>query len=221
MNKKFFIFLLIIILLIIVIISFFLSKPEPVYTYNSYDKYNLTITVDTKNANSVNSVITKVYNDGQNLKIVSNNNNLETYIIGDKMYYLKDNIFYIYKLTKSYKNLYDIVSKFKPQNDDDIKYFNYQASTKEVNEFLDCIYANKKTKKENTFKIRILDNRIDEVSLLLTDIDPYTEVYINLKYSNLDNNYKVDTSKIYSSSGTSIRYKFENTNENPYEILKN
>ncbi len=195
-------------------------KSKPKYVYEQYNKYSLTITVDTKKNQNVESMIIKVYDDGKNLKVTSNDINLETYIIGNKLYYLKDKTFYIYNLKKSYNELYKIISKFVPKNGDNAEYFSYTASKFETNEFLDCIHIDKKTKVENVFKIRTSENKIDEVDLKLVDLDSIDEVLINLKYTVLEDDYKIDVSKIYSSNATGIRYKFENTKENPYVLLK-
>lgn len=228
MNKKRMIIIglisLIIVLLSIVIFKSVFKKTK---SFDKYDKYSMSITVDTIKDKKFESNIINVTDDNKNAKVTSNKVALDTYIIGNTLYYLKNRTFYMYEFSKSYRDIYDILLGFKSLDLDKTRgeytYYTKALNSKDINAVLECLYFGKKSSQSSLAKFIVLNNKIDEFSLELSDIDGYESVVINIKFKPLDNEYSIDTSKIYGNdltAGMGNRYKFENTKDNLYEIVK-
>lgn len=225
-NKKIIIAVVFAALLAIGIIALIIAHNQNKVGHEMYEKYSLAITIDAIGQEEIDSIFINVSDDGNSAKISSNKVNLDSYIIGNKLYYLKDNTFYIYETSSSYSDIYEYINaprsldKIKESND--YAYYSTLLSAKEINELLDCLFFSKKTRSEAVAKITVKDDNVVEFSITISDIDGYKDITIDIFAEKLSDEFTVDTSKIYGySSGPNVNIiKRQTTKENVYEIIK-
>lgn len=226
-NKKSIFILLGLVLAIGIMILFlriFVIKDK--IEYKSYDKYSTSISINTTVGEAQDSILMNVYDDGDNAKITSNKVNLDTYIIDEYMFYLKDTTFYKLKSTKSYRNIYDVCTNFKDLDKEkeigEYTHYTTVIKAKEVNEILSSLYFGKKTSSDTTLKLVVKDDFITEVSFIITDIEGYEEISINILFESLEEDYEIDTSAVQNVNHfrpNGIVYDIKETRDNPYEIV--
>lgn len=225
-KKKIYLIGLILLIITIIGIAFLIFKKDGRIEYGSYGKYSTNITIDTKRDKKFDSILIKVSDDGSSAKVDSTSVNKETFIIGKNLYYIDGNIIYTYEYNKSYRDIYSIISKFTKVDEENVKgeytFYTSILSAKDLNELLDALHFKKKTSSSSLAKITVLNERIDEFNFIVSDIEGYEEVRVNLKFSELDSSFKVDTSRIFGSPslGAFVPYKMVTTKDNPYEVIK-
>lgn len=222
MNKK--IAIITVAVLSLVGVVFFLIK----VTNNSvnlkkYEKYSLAISIDSKDS-SFKPIMVSIKDDGNSAKINSSAVNLESYITGTRLYYLKGSSMYVFEGSKGYRDIYELLNSFKLkdmiQRQGDLEFYSLVLSSKEINSLLECLYFGKKTNREALLKATIKDDHLEEASISISGIDGYGEINIVFKIKELEKDFVVDTSKIYGSGPLGTTFKRVETDENVYEIIK-
>ncbi len=223
-NKKVFWIVIIILVVTLAAILIVRSLKRGSLKIEEYAKYSMALTIDSIKNDEKKSILLNVMNDGKSIKVLSTNG-LDTYIIGDYLYYLKNRTFYKCKVNTSYEDIYLKLAGLKydyVENTGGYSTYQTNLNSSDVNSLLEMLFFGMKTKKSTLLDIRVKDNKITEANISLGDIGDYESVKINIKYAVLEDDYKIDTSRIYGGASLAggIVYKQEETKENPYIIFE-
>ncbi len=224
-NKKVFWIVVIVLVVTLLAIVVVRSLKRGSVRIEDYSKYSLVISIDSTKNGVKKNILLNVMNDGKSVKVLSTNG-LDTYIIGDYLYYLKERTFYKCKVNTSYEDIYSKLASLKYDYVGDVgEYSKYQAKIEasDANSLLEMLFFGMKTKRSTLLDVSIKDNKIEEANLSFGDIGEYEVVKVNIKYKVLEDDYKIDTSRIYGGASLAggIVYKQEETKENPYMIFEN
>lgn len=213
----------IIILLIVCSVVFYINKDRKIDGLLKYDKYKTYITVNLLKDKKRRDELITVYDDGISSSIESNRVKYESYINKNKLYYIDNDKLFIKKLEDSYRNLYEsILKSLDIREIDDIqngRILDSKIDYKNANELFKMMFLKIKIDKDIPVKVTLNEKRIDEFSLEIDDLKDYDKVLINIKFIELDDSFKIDTSRISGNGNiVSFNYKSVETEINPYEI---
>lgn len=222
-NKKVLLIAVVAVLLVMVVglcIFIFSSKKS---IYEQFPKYSLAIAIDAKTKNGLKSHLVDVSYDGENARVSSSDVGKDSYIIGERIYYLEDDTFYWYTTTTSYLDVYRFISRldkldFVKDVKDGKEYITVLKSG-DVNDILDALFIEKDTKGSAKATVVLSDRRVSKFNLVIDDVDGYDEVTINVSVSELESDYKVNTSRIFGGTGGGRRYKMDEALSNIFKII--
>lgn len=222
MNKKN-IIIVVAVLSLVGVAFFLLKKANSSVDLKKYEKYSLAISIDSKDP-SFTPIALGIKDDGKSAKINSSMVNLESYIVGANLYYLKGSSMYVFSGSKSYRDIYELLNSFKFQDmiqrQGELEFYSLVLSPKEINALLECLYFGKKTNRDALLKATIKDERLEEASISIEGFDGYDEINIVFKVKELEKSFVIDTSKIYGSGPFGTTFKRIETDENVYDIIK-
>ena len=121
--------------------------------FTPYTKYKaaISIIIDKQNKERIDI---NFKDDGNSIKIRSNLNDDETFIIGDILYYKDNNVVYKHKLNNSYRKLNSILSDIKNadvlNSTSSYTFYSVLLNKNTINRILDAIFFNIKTGKSFT-----------------------------------------------------------------------
>jgi len=129
-------------------------------------------------------------------------------------------------VNNSYEDIYSKLASLKYDYvGEKGEYSRYQTNleSSDVNSLLEMLFFGMKTSRSTLLDVSIKDKKLAEANLSLGDIGDYEIVKVNIKYEVLEDDYKIDTSRIYGGATLAggITYKQEETKENPYMIFEN
>lgn len=221
-NKKWIYVLVATILLVLVVVLLFIFLKEDKVRFDTFEKYRLDVTIDAKKNGTIKSYLIGIASDGKNVKISSSNVNKDSYIVGNKLYFLEGDTFYWYEVDKSYSDLYKTISEFDridvTKEDGSIKNCSSALNARSINEILEELFFQKKVSSSSLAKVVVKDEKVSNFEMTLNDIEGYDEVTISIVAKELDEQYRVDTSRIFGGGGGGRIYKMSQAEENVYEI---
>lgn len=222
MKRKYIIVGVIILLVLIIVLLVFVRFKSKDMTYDRFDKFSLAITVDMKKGEEVEDRFIDVSFDGENARISSNKIDKDSYIIGGRLYYLEEDTFYWYRVETSYLDIYEIISSYekvsKVKEQNDVLYNEAQFSAETINALLDALYFNGSVSSEEKVTYAVVDKKVEEFNIVLSNVDGYDEVSINVLVAKLEDDYSVNTSRIFGTVGGGRRYKTSETSTNIFEF---
>ena len=223
MNKKRLLIILGSILLLGLTLFFSLSKlSKNRITIEPYSKYELSILVNAYKKEGLEKTTVRFRYDGKNGKISSDKEDIDAYLISEKLQYLKKETVYSYTPKSFYDDLNDLISDIKRADElnetGDYKRYSTVLDFKTMNKFLSALCFDKKTSSDTLVKFNILDSHVSSFEFSLSDIEGYDKIDVMLHLESLDEDYKVNTSKIL---GNTVRpYNYEDVKENIFTIVR-
>lgn len=192
----------------------------------NYQKYSMLIFVETKINGKISPIRINLYNDGSNTQIISNTNDVvSAYLIDNSIMYRKSETIYRYPVQTSYIDIYNLISKYDydiEKEDKKAKICTALVKTKDINKILSALFFSKKSQEDGVVRVTITDNKITDFNLILSNIEGYDKIDIDIKFEELDRDYKVSTAAVLGPQNTNKAFKLKNEvlNENPFEIIK-
>ncbi len=226
MNKKRIVSILevlgIIILLVIIIVFIMSKNNKNSITISPYSKYELSILVNASNEKSIEKTSVRFRYDGRNGKISSDRDDIDAYLIGEKLQYLKEETVYSYTPKLFYDDLNELISEINQADElgetGDYKRYSAVLDFKKMNKFLSALCFDRKTSSDTLVKFNVLDTHVSSFEFSLADIEGYDKVDVMLHFESLDEDYKVSTVKIL---GNTVRpYRYEDVRENIFTIVR-
>lgn len=145
----------------------------------------------------------QVESDGKNAKAINSGLDKTLYIVKDKIFFEEGGMFKYLETSKSYENVMTKISNFsmnKPISEEGKKkYYNFELSSKEINEILDHLFLGIETdRSENALAVKN-DGRLESFTIYLIGIDGYQGINISISSKKERVPKKVDVPKLYDS----------------------
>lgn len=190
------------------------------------EKYSAKLTISAKSSDDIETVYLTIKDDGSNASIISNKLLDTGYIIGKELYYMKDNVYYIFNSDKSYRDFFPSLNKIRNldlvREEGEYFYYSKVLSQDETNELLESLYFGNEVSSSCVIEIIKANGFLVGFDLSLTNIEGYENVDIKASFTELEDNFVINTSLVLGNSDDAFgtKYKYEHTDENIYEIVK-
>ncbi len=189
----------------------------------TYKKYEVSILVNSFKESKSESTSIRFRYDGENGKIIHEDGQIEAFLIGDKLQYLKGETIYTYVPKQFYDDLDEILVRNIKRADflestGDYKNYSTVFDLKVMNRVLTALCFDRKTGSNSVVKFSILDDHISTMNMSILDIEGYDRVDIMLHFEKLNYDFKINTSKIEGNKNRP--YKRENSKENIFSIIR-
>lgn len=199
-------------LILVSIVLLFMIKRR-VY-FESYSKYNSSITL-VKEGNEVKRYIIDTFYDNNNLRFSVNEK--EAYIVNKDLYYMDGNTIYKTDIGPSYVNVYNILSSLKKiekiEEKENRIIYNTDLSKSEVKELCEALLIETNIDEGAKASLMSEDKKIISFRMKINDIQ------IDIKFNELENDFRVDTSFIYNNNNNpGLMKNIEKTDTNPFII---
>lgn len=224
MKKKTILFTVLATVIAVSLIASVLVIGSKKKSFDQYEKYSLSISVDVKREDGVKPHLIDVSYDGENARVSSSAVNKDSYIIGKRIYYLEDDTFYWYSTMKSYVDIYDAISTFDKldfvKDVKDGKQYTTILKESTVNDILDSLFIVKDASGPKKANVILREGKVSEFNIVLSDLQEYDEVDINVTVTELQDDYTVNTSRIFGTVGGGRRYKTREAPVNAFRIVE-
>lgn len=162
-----------------------------------YDKYELSIIINTLKDDKNNSTTIHFKTDGKTSKATSSNSYREAFLIDNKLKYLDNETVYSYQVENFYDDLIEHFTKIKKADklEERESYINYSVllNKDQLNKILESLCFQIKASQSSVAKLSARDNRISSVNLSIKDIDGYDKIDVMMNFSELPENYEIST----------------------------
>ncbi len=219
-KKKVLFTVLFVIAVVIIALAFFAVRGKEVH-FKMFEKYSLAMTIDLKANGEMKSYLIDVSYDGENARISSSEVGKDAYIIGERLYYLEDDTFYWYRIDSSYLDIYEAISEFDKvssiEKSDEEEEYEAVIEGQDVRNILNGLFFEEVSDEAAKVRIRVRDGYVSDFAVVFSEIDGFDEVNVNIVVRELEDDYKVNISRIFGTSG-GRPYKTKEASENVFHI---
>lgn len=168
-----------------------------------------------KEGNDVERYIINTFYDHNNLRFSVNEK--EAYIVNKDLYYVDKNTIYKTEIGTSYIGVYDILSNFrkieKVEEKGNRTAYNIDLSKEEVKKLCEALFI--ETNIDGGAEASLMSEDKKIVSFRMK----FNNMQIDIKFNELENDFKVDTSFIYNNSNNpGLMKNIKNTDINPFIV---